>query len=61
MIAPLVPTVLVEGLVRVPAPALPAGSQIRCLFCGCSTGLDHRPDSDDCRILQDERVWKNRS
>ena len=55
----LVPTVLAEGLIRVPAPALPAGSQIRCIMCGCSTGTDHQPNSEDCRLLAEERRWKD--
>ena len=53
------PLVLPAGLYFQPAPALPGGRQIKCSACRCSVKVDHSVDGDECRLLQQERAWKN--
>lgn len=46
------------GVTRSAAPALPRGYVLRCGWCGCSVDVDHVPNGEDCRLLQDERRHK---
>lgn len=52
------PKGLTEGLVRVPAPALPTETRVVCLFCRCTVPTDHSPNGEECRMLVDERRFK---
>lgn len=45
-----------DGLVKVPAPALPNGHQIKCVWCRCTVTTSHVPGSFDCLQAGDERT-----
>lgn len=40
-------------------PGSPKPYAYRCGTCGCTTGRDHEPGGDHCRMLVEERQWKS--
>lgn len=42
-------------ILKVPAPKLPRGFQLKCIQCGCSVQPGHQPGYDDCEVARDER------
>ena len=51
---------LAEHLVLRDVPAFLNGWAIRCLICSCHVSMDHRPNSECCLALIEERYWKRR-